>query len=158
MSGTRGGTGKPLFLKCSKCKLFRDIKTDIARAGNLVRTGRIRPARIKGALGRSSRVAVQCKCLDCGHVGWYSHKDTIHLPIELSPLEKSDFEPGFLEALESLKRLKKRAERHNDCDGGMRLWSMQVLILIDCAMSLLDRSDQVEARTELVKHFRYQPK
>lgn len=159
MSGQRGMTGKPLYLKCSRCKRTRD-SGGTAKAGKLYRTGYTRPYEPRGAKGRTSTVAYECKCKDCGHIGWYAHADAARLQLHADggsviPAAQVDFEPGFLEALDGLKRLKKRADRHNDCNGGMRLWSMQILILVDCAMSLLDRFDQAEARTELVKQFRY---
>lgn len=82
MSGVKGQTGKPLYLKCSQCKKMRSIQTDSALTGNLVRTGRTRPARIKGAVGRSPKLAYECQCLDCGHVGWYAHKDATKRPLK----------------------------------------------------------------------------
>jgi len=81
VSGTRGGTGKPLFLKCSECKKSRDL-SGTARPGKLVRTGRARPYKPRGATGRTSTVAFECKCYMCGHVGWYAHHAAARLLID----------------------------------------------------------------------------
>ena len=152
MSGTRGGTGKPLYLKCSTCKKTRNER-GIARSGKLVRTGRERDYKPRGAIGRTSLIAFECHCLECGNTGWYAHRDAERLSIG----EKfaKDFEPGFLETLESLRRLGRLAERHNDLNGGIRLWSGEILCLVDCALAMLDRFDQARARAEMLENFRY---
>lgn len=153
MSGTRGGTGKPLYLKCSRCKKTRD-QSGNARPGKLVRTGQEKPARSRGA--RSSRIAYECRCMDCDHVGWYEHADTERLPLD--PKRAKDFEPWFLETLDSLRQLKRLAERHNEHNGGIRLWPGEILCLVDCGLSMLDRFDSDRAKRELLEHFRYSRK
>ncbi len=73
------GTGQPLTLKCSQCKRLRDIRSGAALSGQLVRTGRTRANRPRGHV-RTGRTAYECECLNCGHVGWYSHKQAEKLP------------------------------------------------------------------------------
>lgn len=66
------------------------------------------------------------------------------------------FEPGFEDTLHSLRKLRRKAERHNDFDGPMRLWSMEVRLLVAIALSTLDRDfDSETARAQLLEHFRY---
>lgn len=75
------GTGSPLFLKCSTCKKTRDERGS-ASTGQLVRIGRERPYKPRGAPGRTSKIAYECECLDCGNVGWYAHKDAPKRPLK----------------------------------------------------------------------------
>jgi hypothetical protein len=67
MPGVKGQNG-PLYLKCSKCKLRRN-EQGTALTGRLFRTGRERGA------------GVQLKCVDCGHVGWYTHDHAARKPL-----------------------------------------------------------------------------
>lgn len=81
-------TGRPIYLKCAKCKKQYDrwglgsgrIIYE-ARAGNLVRTGRVRgqpkpyPSTLLGE-------AHEYKCLACGHVGWSKHPSIRNRPLE----------------------------------------------------------------------------
>lgn len=152
MSGTSGHTGKPLYLKCSTCKKMRDGRGR-TRSGKLVRTGRERPYKPRGATGRTSKIAFECYCLMCEKTGWYAHRDAERLPIG----EKfaNGFERGFLRTLDSLRRLKRKAERHNDLSGPMPLWSGEILCLVDCSLAMLDRFDQARARAEMLENFRY---
>jgi hypothetical protein len=76
MSGQKGQQG-PLYLKCSQCKLKRD-QHDNARRGYLVRTGRTREQRMSRG-GR--KMAHECRCLICKHVGWYTHARAASLPL-----------------------------------------------------------------------------
>lgn len=80
MAGTNAGTGQPLYLKCSSCKLLR-TESGSTRTGTLVRTGRTRPYKPRGTRARMGRVAYECACTDCGHVGWYAHKDAALTPL-----------------------------------------------------------------------------
>lgn len=75
--------------------------------------------------------------------------------VALSSKER-DFEPGFKDALHSLRKLKRRSERHNDFNGPMKLWSSEVMILVDCALSMLDREDAAVAKKQLLENFRYE--
>ena len=79
MSGSNAGTGQPLTLKCSRCKLLRNAFGS-ARGGKLVRTGRSKPARSRSHI-RIGRMAYECECLECGHVGWYAHKQAEKMPL-----------------------------------------------------------------------------
>lgn len=146
------GPGQPLFLKCSKCKKTRD-RYDTAMSGKLVRTGRERPYKPRGAPGRTSKIAFECECLVCGIVGWYAHQDAERLPI--GEKYAKSFEPGFLDTLVCLRRLKRLAENHDDRLGSVRLWSGEIICLVDCGLALLDRYDQASARTEMLENFRY---
>lgn len=77
MPGTNAGTGQPIALKCSQCKKG----CGGPRIGNLMRTGRQRPYKPRAALGRITRIAHECRCLDCGHTGWYAHGHARRLPL-----------------------------------------------------------------------------
>lgn len=79
MSGQKGQQG-PFSLKCSQCKKKRD-QYDNARAGDLVRTGRVRDQRMSR---RPRKIAHECRCLKCGRVGWYTHSRAATLPLEES--------------------------------------------------------------------------
>lgn len=92
MPGTNAGTGQPLFLKCSRCKKERNPAFPFSQRtttsqGNLVRTGRTRPRRLAKGMGarnghmRIGDTAHECRCLDCGHIGWYCHKDAERRPL-----------------------------------------------------------------------------
>lgn len=146
MSGQRGQRG-PHFLKCSQCKKQRDDRGS-ARTGKLFRTGRERPSNC-----RTSKIAYECKCAECNHVGWYAHEDALRLPIH--PSIARDFEPGFVEACDGLRRLQRQAERHSDATGPMKLWAGQLICLVDAALALLDRSDVKRAKAQLLQNFRY---
>jgi hypothetical protein len=76
-------------------------------------------------------------------------KDTVSKP---SP----GFEPGFEDAMHSLRKLRRKALRHNDFNGAMRLSSGEVLILVDAALALLDREDVKVAKAQIVENFRYE--
>jgi hypothetical protein len=69
----------------------------------------------------------------------------------------SAFEPGFEEALGSLRKLRRKGERHNDLNGPMAICSKEVRILVAVALSTLDRDfDSKTARAQLLEHFRYE--
>lgn len=85
MSGTNAGTGQPITLKCSKCKLSRNVHGN-ARMGLLVRTGRKRTHKTSKPGPRMGRVAYECQCVLCDHVGWYRHKDVTRADRVLGPL------------------------------------------------------------------------
>lgn len=72
------------------------------------------------------------------------------------PQETADFEPGFAEALEGLRKLHRASARHNDFNGPMRLSSGQVLVLVDCALALMDRYDRKLAADQIRENFRYE--
>lgn len=75
MSGVKGQNG-PHSLKCSTCKRWR-----IGMApskGDLERTGRTRMQTRRRA---PPLLAHQCRCNDCGHVGWYTHHDAARKPL-----------------------------------------------------------------------------
>lgn len=71
-------------------------------------------------------------------------------------IERSDFEPGFAEALAGLRKLHRASARHNDFNGPMKLSSGQVLMLADCALALMDRFDQKRALAQIMENFRYE--
>lgn len=72
------GTGSPVWFRCTKC---RSTLNPDRRAGDITRvrlTGRERPRRRSKhhPIGsRSTHVAREYECLDCGHVGWSTHVD-----------------------------------------------------------------------------------
>lgn len=66
------------------------------------------------------------------------------------------FEPGFEKALNSLRKLSRKATRHNDFNGPMKLTSGQVLVLVDCALALMDRYDRKLAYDQIRENFRYE--
>lgn len=82
------GTGIPLWLKCSKCKLedqpnLCGERSGIRKTGNLVQTGKRRQlygaARNRGG-SRLLNQQHQYRCLDCGFVGWTRHKHILTKP------------------------------------------------------------------------------
>jgi len=82
MAGTNAGTGKPLFLKCAKCKKKRDHYYN-ALTGRLVRTGKVRgEPKSYGSHMRMLGEHYQYECLDCGHIGWSKHIDILHKPLK----------------------------------------------------------------------------
>lgn len=72
------GTGQPVYLKCSWCKRQ-------GRSGRLVRTGRMRKYHRRGCgvFGRYLDMSYQCECLDCGHCGFYAHRDVLRKPLRV---------------------------------------------------------------------------
>jgi hypothetical protein len=70
--------------------------------------------------------------------------------------DQKSFEPGFVDALHSLRKLKRKAERHNDFNGPMRLNSGEVMVLVDSALALLDREDVKIAKAQILENFRYE--
>lgn len=70
--------------------------------------------------------------------------------------DERGFEPGFKEALKSLRKLSRKAARHNDFNGPMKLSSGQVIVLVDCALALMDRLDHKQALAQIRENFRYE--
>lgn len=71
MSGSSGGTGRPMWFRCSRC---RSSRRD-GRGTRVTLTGREKPAPIGSARGRNSATLREYRCDDCGHVGWSRHTD-----------------------------------------------------------------------------------
>ncbi len=70
------GTGSPLNFRCWYCRrqeTCQDFKSDRGWGNRVVRTG------FSKMTGRGSPrhndLALQYRCLDCGHVGYSKHKD-----------------------------------------------------------------------------------
>lgn len=90
MPGTNAGTGKPLTLKCAKCKKIPTWYTDHqgkrdwhATPGTIVRTGKVRgEPKPYGSHLRMLGEHHQYECLDCGHVGWTRHVDILRKPMK----------------------------------------------------------------------------
>jgi hypothetical protein len=81
--GRSAGAGSPIFLKCSQCRKHWPPASHASR-GELRRTGRERPRRAAqgSALGtRNLRRSYECECGICKHVGWYSHRAVLQLPM-----------------------------------------------------------------------------
>lgn len=86
------GVGIPLTLKCSKCKLRREITVDDphgihtnAETGDLVQVGKRRQLRASARGRGGSRVLMeerQYRCKKCGFVGWTRHKDILRKPYD----------------------------------------------------------------------------
>ena len=85
MPGTNAGTGRPLTLRCAKCRLdFFAMRRSSACGTRLVRTGRERPLPKSQRGNGGSRVLlylVEYRCLDCGHVGFTRMSDVLAYPI-----------------------------------------------------------------------------
>lgn len=77
MSGTRGGTGRPLHFRCSWCRRT-DVPWPYGAAQRVVLTGRARSKRDGRSSGRNSDTERQYSCGDCGHLGWSRHADLEH--------------------------------------------------------------------------------
>lgn len=72
MAGKNNGTGQPMFFKCAGCRGATRFDVDL--------TGRIRPAPLGNARGRSDLNCREYKCRKCGHVGWSRHTDLGRTP------------------------------------------------------------------------------
>lgn len=88
MSG--GGTGQPLWFRCSQCRLRHGTNEYFERKhgersptqslGFIDRvrlTGRTKPTGHHRGNGRSTNTQREYRCLDCGHVGWSCHVDLV---------------------------------------------------------------------------------
>ena len=84
--GSNGGTGKPMWFRCWRCRLrygtkgyFGTATPKEAASGRLSRvtlTGRVKAARRHGnASGRNSEQEREYVCGDCDHRGWSRHTD-----------------------------------------------------------------------------------
>lgn len=86
MPGTNAGTGYPLVLRCAKCKVLRDYRSfaheDTHKGMNLEATGRSKPMKNRGY--RQSKLKIEYRCRDCGHVGWSQHSDAEALLLKKS--------------------------------------------------------------------------
>ncbi len=72
------GPGSPITFMCAKCRSTLQPDRNRGRSDRVELTGRERPYRSSGysARGiRSTGVAREYRCLDCGHVGWSAHVD-----------------------------------------------------------------------------------
>lgn len=92
MPGTNAGTGRPLTLRCAKCRLDYVRMRERSGCGTrLERTGRKRPLSKAQEGNGGLRVLLyqlEYRCLDCGHVGWTRMKDVLIKP--LAAQEKKD--------------------------------------------------------------------
>jgi hypothetical protein len=87
------GTGMPITFLCPVARRNRELwgQADRSRSGRLpdghdeiVRTGRTKPRRRDGNLGlRTLDTSHEYRC-QCGHVGWTTHVDILHKPLEQS--------------------------------------------------------------------------
>jgi predicted RNA-binding Zn-ribbon protein involved in translation (DUF1610 family) len=86
MSG--GGTGQPLFFRCSQCRLRhgtneyferkrgeRSPTRNLGRLNRVKLTGKAKPTGHNRGNGRSTNAQREYRCLDCGHTGWSCHID-----------------------------------------------------------------------------------
>ena len=75
MSGSNAGTGRPLWFRCSNCRLRWDWVSWERKgyAGRVVLTGKKRACPPGRAGSRNSTHKRQYLCLDCRHVGWSRH-------------------------------------------------------------------------------------
>jgi hypothetical protein len=83
MPGTNAGTGYPLTLRCTRCKVGRP------RGGfDLKATGRTKPIPPHKPQGgyRCTNRMIEYKCETCGHVGWSRHSDGERLLKRLADL------------------------------------------------------------------------
>ncbi len=79
MPGSNAGTGWPITVRCAKCRVGSNNRTD--RGTRLVRTGRTRPYN-GGNLGvRGLHTFHEYRCLACKHVGWSRHVDIARKPL-----------------------------------------------------------------------------
>jgi hypothetical protein len=71
--------GFPLTFRCGKCRSTLNPETDTGRAGRVDLTGRTKPYAKGGrcANRHADGASREYRCLDCGHVGWSSHRDLI---------------------------------------------------------------------------------
>jgi hypothetical protein len=73
MSGVRGATGQPIWMKCAKCRLQQD-SNGYALRGNPRATGRRREKHKHGVVGRmDAKYQYEYECGECGHLGWSRH-------------------------------------------------------------------------------------
>jgi hypothetical protein len=75
MPGSNNGTGYPLTLRCWRCVRSRLYWP--GREGDLVWTGKLRPAKYRGY--RQTTRRIQYRCRACGYVGWSQHSDAERL-------------------------------------------------------------------------------
>jgi hypothetical protein len=79
------GTGIPLMLKCSTCKLSRRNIFGGALTGELWRTGKTRPykggGRYSRQVSRVTKTAHQLWCSVCGEYMWSAHNQAANKPL-----------------------------------------------------------------------------
>lgn len=78
MAGKSNGTGYPLTLRCSKCKVC-SYKNEYRerRSRNLEATGQVAPLLSRQTMGPHQWLPfrVRVRCRSCGHEGWTRHPD-----------------------------------------------------------------------------------
>jgi hypothetical protein len=85
----------PIVFRCSACRhrharRFRSADLSQANTGmanQVTLTGRTRKRRRTGG-HRSSAVAREYRCQDCGHVGWAAHRDLDRLAAREEPRDQ----------------------------------------------------------------------
>jgi hypothetical protein len=75
--GSNGGSGRPMWFRCSKCRKRNRWDRDDRRGyrRDVVLTGRVRKIDDGRSGGRNSNRLREYKCTCCGHVGWSRHTD-----------------------------------------------------------------------------------
>jgi len=79
--GARNGTGYPLTLRCSKCKVFRRGLTTGTNLRHFSDEKPLTKSQTGNGNARALQYRVKIFCLDCGHSGWSRHRSAARLPL-----------------------------------------------------------------------------